>query len=282
MKVAAIATAEILWKQKKKNKLGFFRPCYLIKSILMTHRSVNINAVYANKKTAPEDVKALCKHGSLKEALMEYPHSASTYASFLQACFNIKALPEGKLVHAHIIQTGFNMDVNLETKLVIMYSKCGSLGNGCRVLEEMPKQNVVSWTALISAYARHGFVEEALELFYRMQKTGIQPDQFTFASILSACANLADLEHGKNVHLHLIASGCQTDLFVENALLEMYAKCGSTDDALKVFDKMHERDVVTWTSLIAVYAKNGPSEEAWRLFYRMQEVMLTMAVLMKP
>jgi pentatricopeptide repeat protein len=162
----------------------------------------------------------------LKEALqplhfMEDTDS-STYASLLQGCLNNKALSEGKLVHAHIIQIGFVPSVLVQTNLVTMYAKCGSLKDGRRALQEMGKQNVVSWTAMIVAYSRHGSSKEALRLFHQMQQGGIQPNQFTFASILPACVDLASLKHGKEMHRQIIASGIQSNIFVAIVVLDMY------------------------------------------------------------
>eukprot|EP01018_Ginkgo_biloba_P009799 Gb_07723 [translate_table: standard] len=233
---------------------------------------VGDNAIHGHART-------LCKQGRLKEALhilnvMNHRGiqlDSFTYASFLQGSLNIKALPEGKLVHAHIIQTGFKPDIFLETKLVIMYAKCGSLVDGRRVLDKMPKRNVVSWTAMIAAYARHGFGVDALALFYQMQRAGIQPDQFAFASVLPACANLAALEQGKGIHDDIIRYGFESNLFVGTALVDMYVKCGSIKHAREVFDKMPRRNVVSWTAMIAGYAQIGSVDEAQKLFEKMPE-----------
>eukprot|EP01018_Ginkgo_biloba_P039721 Gb_32164 [translate_table: standard] len=226
-----------------------------------------------------DDVRTLSKQGRMTEALhvlhlMDqqgiWP-DASAYASLLQGCVNRKALSEGKLVHAHMIETEFKPDIFLGTKLVIMHAKCGSLVDGRRVLDELPTRNVVSWTAMIAAYSGHGHDEEALALFCQMQRTGIQPDQFAFASVLPACANLGALEHGKEVHESIIRNGFQFDVFLGNALVDMYSKCGSIENAHLVFDKMPERNVVSWTALIGAYARHEYSEEALRLFDKMRQ-----------
>eukprot|EP01018_Ginkgo_biloba_P038057 Gb_22048 [translate_table: standard] len=221
----------------------------------------------------------LCKQDRLKEAL-ELLHvmdqrgirpDISTYASLLQVCVDTKALAEGKVVHNHMIDKGFKPDVFLGTKLVVMYAKCGNLVDARRVLGEMPKRTAVSWTAMIAAYAKHGRAEEALKLFYQMQKTGVKPDKFTFASVLPACANLASLEQGKKVHEEIRRSGLQSNVFVESALVDMYVKCGSIEDARNVFDGMPERNVVSWTAMVSGYAQSGNVDEAQKLFEKMPE-----------
>jgi pentatricopeptide repeat protein len=164
---------------------------------------------------------------------------------------------------------GFKADVVLETKLLTVYAKSGRLTDARRVLDEMPNANVVSWTAMIAAYAKHGHAEEALKLFSLMQRTGIRPDPFAFVSVLPACANMESLELGKEAHEDIIRSGFQSNIFVGSSVVDMYVKCGSIEDARKVFDKMPERNVVSWTAMIAGYAQNGHVDEAFELFEKM-------------
>jgi pentatricopeptide repeat protein len=196
---------------------------------------------------------------------------SSTYASILQTCANDKTLAEGKIVHTHIIQTGSTPNVYLETKLMNMYIKCGSLIDGRRIFDEMPTRNVVSWTAMIAAYAKHWQEQEALKLYYQMRKSGVEPNAYTFASILPACANLGSLEQGKEIHQDLIRSGVQCNVFVGSALIYMYVKFGSLEDARKVFDEMPERNVVIWTEMVSRYAQAGRMDEALELFQEMPE-----------
>eukprot|EP01018_Ginkgo_biloba_P032085 Gb_05883 [translate_table: standard] len=225
-----------------------------------------------------EDVKMLCKQGRLTEALeiLHLMDNRGIYAdysingSILQECLNNKALPEGKLVQAHMIQTGVRFkDISIANKLVTMYAKFGNIVDARRVLDRMPERNVVSWNVMIAAYSRHGYNEEALSLFYQMQETGIQPNQFTFAGVLPACANLAALKQGKEIHEEIIRCGVQSNVYVGNALIDMYAKCGSIENARDIFDNMPEQDMVSWNSMVAGYAHIGYVDEALKLFEKM-------------
>jgi pentatricopeptide repeat protein len=180
-------------------------------------------------------------------------------------------LSEGRLVHAHIDERGFTADRIVRNTLVDMYAKCGSLLDARRVFDQMPERDVLSWTVMIKAYARHGFAEDALSLFYHMLGTGVQPNQFTFASILPVCASVRALDQGIQIHQEIDRSGFQCDLFVANALIDMYAKCNRMENARDVFEKMLQRDVVSWTALVAGYAQNGYIDEASRLFQIMPE-----------
>eukprot|EP01018_Ginkgo_biloba_P039317 Gb_36398 [translate_table: standard] len=221
-------------------------------------------------------VRMLCKAGLLKEALRvlhitNQPVDSSTYACLVQGCIDKRTLSEGKLVHTHMIETGFKPDIFLGNILLTMYAKRGVLVDARRVLSQMPERNVVSWTAMISAYTRHGCGKEALTLFYEMHRTGTQPNEFTFVSVLPACANLGAIEQGKEIHEEIIRNGFLSNVFVGNALVDMYAKCGSVESARKVFNKMIQRDVVSWNAMITGYAQNGYVDEALKLFQKMHE-----------
>eukprot|EP01018_Ginkgo_biloba_P002564 Gb_33718 [translate_table: standard] len=228
----------------------------------------------ANNKPL-EDLRTLCNQGRLKEALhilqdMDRCVDSSTYLCFLQVCTKKKALSQGRLVHAHMNEWRFTPDRFLQNTLVSMYAKCGSLVEARTIFDQMPERDVYSWNVMIAACSKHGLTKEALILFHQMQQTGTQPNQFTFTSVLPACSDLAALEHGMEIHGGLIRRGFQSDVFVESAIVDMYAKCGKIENARHLFDKMLERDVYSWTVMIAAYSKHGLAEEALRLFYQMQ------------
>eukprot|EP01018_Ginkgo_biloba_P039390 Gb_11905 [translate_table: standard] len=243
---------------------------------------INVLKIDEAHNTSSETIgglRTLLKQSRLKEAL-DTLHiicqrgidvDSSTCASLLLACGKKKALPEGKLVHTHITERGYKLDIFLGNKLVIMYVKCGNLVDARRVLDQMPARNVVSWTVMIAAYARHGLGQQAIALFYQMQRTGIQPNEFTFASVLPAFANLGDLKRGRGVHEEIVRRGFECNVFVGSSLVDMYVKCGSIEEARHVFNKMPQRNVVSWTAMIAGYAYDGFVDEALKLFQKMPE-----------
>eukprot|EP01018_Ginkgo_biloba_P029996 Gb_33537 [translate_table: standard] len=255
-----------LWKWKRTTTKCFGSQGHEIQNILDGSQN--------NEGVRAVDARTLCKEGRLKDALRIMEERGSrvdsfTYTSLLQGCVSMKALAEGVRVHVHMIKTGFELDAFLETKLVIMYAKCGNLEVAHQVFDKLPERNLVSWTAMIAGYAQHGHAEEALVLLDQMQRAGVKADQFTFASILRACAGLVALEEGKKVHTHVIINGFASDVVLLSALIDMYAKCGSMDDARHVFDKMSYRDVVSWTVMIAGYTKCGSLDNAIALFDEM-------------
>eukprot|EP01018_Ginkgo_biloba_P011648 Gb_05123 [translate_table: standard] len=210
--------------------------------------------------------------GWVKEKSKELYDSldSNTYASLLQGCAKKKVLAEGKRIHAHMIKTKIQFDMFVQNHLVNMYAKCGNLVYARQVFDKMPERNVFTWTSIISGYDQHGHIEEVLRFFHKMHQTRVQPNHFTFVSALSACASLASLEEGKQFHLQTIRSGFESHVFVANALVTMYVKSGSVEDARKVFDKISERDVVSWNAMIAGYAEHGHGEKTLKLVCQMK------------
>jgi pentatricopeptide repeat protein len=180
-----------------------------------------------------------------------------TFVGVLNACASVRALEEGRCVHEQFIQSGCKSDVFVENSLVDMYAKCGSMEDAWRVFCDMPLHDVVSWTAMILGYANCGQGEKALQLFQQMQQEGVQPNPVTFLGVLNACTSTVALEEGRQAHEKIIQSGCELDVFVGNSLIDMYVKCGSMEDAWRVFNKMPLRNVLTWNAIIFGYVKFG-------------------------
>ncbi|CAM6061539.1 unnamed protein product [Sphagnum tenellum] len=104
-----------------------------------------------------------------------------------------------------------------------------------------------------------------------MQQEGVRPDPFTFVAVLNACASTVAIEEGRSAHKQIIQSGWDSDVIVGNSLVDMYAECGSMDDAWRVFSKMPSRDVVTWTTMISGHVTCGEGQKALELFRQMQQ-----------
>ncbi|CAK9275989.1 unnamed protein product [Sphagnum jensenii] len=128
-----------------------------------------------------------------------------------------------------------------------------------------------SWNARLARCGKAGQHEKTIPLFQEMQKKGMTPNTLTFVSVLNACATLRALEEARQVHEQIIQSGCEGDAFVGCSLVDMYAKCGSMEDAQSVFDKMPSRDAVTWNAMILGGGKCGQGEKALELFSQMQQ-----------
>lgn len=223
-----------------------------------------------------------------------------TYLSILSACNSPKALQQGKQIHAQIIKARMETDVRLGNALVIMYANCGSLSSAQQVFDSLSRKDVVSWTSLLNAYIKFGQVPnartifdkmpkrdvvswnsmingyakssqggKAVELFHQMEKENIKPDDMTYVGVLKACAGMGSLQQGLDIHSRVLIAGFESDLYVQNALVDMYIKCGSLETARNFFDKMQKRDVVSWNVMIFGFSKRGFGKEAVELYERM-------------
>lgn len=197
----------------------------------------------------------------------------ATMVSVLAACANIGSILFVRALHAYAIKASFNDKITFTNTLLDVYSKCGDMDSAIRVFDNMAERNVVSWTSMIAGYAREGLSTKALESFGDMKKEGIKPDIFTITSILHASACNGSLENGKEVHAYIKENDMQSSLSVSNALMDMYAKCGSMNDAYSIFTHVHAKDIVSWNTMIGGYSKNSLPNEALYLFVQMQRYL---------
>lgn len=112
---------------------------------------------------------------------------------------------------------------------------------------------------------------EAYRLLLQMKREGFKADAVTYVSILNAFASAGALQWVTEVHSHVLEAGFLSDVRVGNALVHMYAKSGSIDDARLVFDRMANRNVITWNTMIGTYAESGCGVEAYQLFCQMKQ-----------
>ncbi|KAJ9173263.1 hypothetical protein P3X46_016419 [Hevea brasiliensis] len=156
--------------------------------------------------------------------------------------------------------------------MITSYAKIGKMECARRLFDEVPKRDVVTWNAMIAGYVLCGENEQALLMYEEMRSVGERPDEVTMLSLLSACADLGDLEVGMKVHISILKmSSGDLSVLLGNALIYMYAKCGSIERALEVFRGMREKDVSTWNSVIVGLAFHGHAEESINLFAKMQK-----------
>eukprot|EP01018_Ginkgo_biloba_P032700 Gb_11667 [translate_table: standard] len=200
--------------------------------------------------------------------------NAVTMVCLLPAFVDITDLQRRKWIHDYIIRSGLESDVSVGTALLAVYAKCGNIDIAQNLFDKMSKRDVVAWNAMIAGYVQNGCANESLILFHQMQLAKVKPNSSTIVSVLSACANLAALQQGKCVHDYIIRSGLRSDVPVENALLTMYAKCGTIEVAHQVFEKMSRRDVVSWNAMIAGYGMHGQGKDALAIFFKMQQAGL--------
>ncbi|MCL7029309.1 hypothetical protein MKW94_030490 [Papaver nudicaule] len=201
----------------------------------------------------------------------KYEPNSVTLVSVLQACAAAINVNVGRRIHELTKQNWIELDLSVSTSLLDMYMKCSCLNDAIDIFKRMPYKDVVCWSALISGYAQNGLAHESLGIFRNMLSDGTRPDTVTMVKVLTACAELGILHQALCLHGYLVSSGFDEKVFVGAALIDLYSKCGSLDNSIRVFDFLSEKDVVVWSSMIAGYGMNGFGREAVRMFNRMTE-----------
>uniref|UniRef100_A0A803MEK0 Pentatricopeptide repeat-containing protein n=1 Tax=Chenopodium quinoa TaxID=63459 RepID=A0A803MEK0_CHEQI len=265
-------------------KLGFFGDIFVPNSLIDSYCNFGVIGVSSARKlfVFMEDrdivswnslIRGLVKGGNLKDARQlfdEMPEKDAVSwnimldgyvkAKDMDAAFQLfEKMPERNVVSWYTMVSG--------------YTKAGDLDMARLLFDKMPVKNLVSWTIIISGYAGNGFTKEAISLYNEMESLGLKFDDGTIISILAACAESGLLTLGKRVRSAIVATGFRCSVAVNNALIDMYAKCGCAEKALVVFQGMSERDLVSWNTIIQGLAMHGDGVTTLKLFSRMKKVV---------
>ncbi|KAK6257619.1 hypothetical protein QUC31_001078 [Theobroma cacao] len=225
-----------------------------------------------------------------------------TFSNALVACSSMSALKEGMQIHGVVFKINFEKDKVVSSSLIGLYVKCGRLESARMIFDQLGSKDLISWTAIMSGYAMCGRTREARELFNMMPERNViswnamlagythlfqwedalefvflmrrmtkEIDHVTLVLVLNVCAGISDVEMGKQVHGFIYRHGFCSNIFVGNALLDMYGKCGTLNSARVWFYQMsQERDTVSWNALLTSYAQHHRSEQAMTFFNEMQ------------
>ncbi|KAH7651506.1 TPR-like protein [Dioscorea alata] len=195
----------------------------------------------------------------------------------LLACANLGNWQEGLWIEETYFRcenrSEFGLDASLITMLIYMHAKCGKIEISLKLLHEnvLVRRDVIAWNSMLKACTELRQIEKVLDLTLQMQRKGINPDKVTFITLLSAISVVPLPRKGIETHAQIIKRVFESERSISNSLIDMYAKCGSLGDSQKVFNCIHEKDVVSWSSLIKAYAWNGNAKEALNVFHLMIE-----------
>ncbi|XP_048542176.1 pentatricopeptide repeat-containing protein At2g03380, mitochondrial [Triticum urartu] len=196
--------------------------------------------------------------------------SEHTMASVLTACTMLGSLHQGRWVHGSVVKLGMVFNPFVTAAMLDMYVKCGQLEDARRLFDELGFVDLVLWTTMIVGYTQNGSPLDALLLFADKKFVRIVPNSVTIATVLSASAQLRNLSLGRLIHGMSVKLGVVQKDVVMNALVDMYAKCKAVSEANGIFERISNKDVVTWNSLIAGYVENDMGNEALMLFSQMR------------
>ncbi|XP_019107397.2 pentatricopeptide repeat-containing protein At3g14730 isoform X1 [Beta vulgaris subsp. vulgaris] len=189
-----------------------------------------------------------------------------TFPCAIKGCSEVV---EVKKIHALLFKFGLGLDVYIGSALVNCYLKFRAMDEAYCVFDELIVRDVVLWNAMINGYVRIEEFRMALDIFRRMYKDDVMPNNFTATGVLSALAMSADVDNGCAVHCFVIKKGYESVVAVSNALIDMYGKCKCVDAAFRIFELMAEKDLFSWNTLISVHEQSGDHHGTLDLFHRM-------------
>ncbi|PPS10966.1 hypothetical protein GOBAR_AA09674 [Gossypium barbadense] len=190
---------------------------------------------------------------------------------FVSVLLNCKNIFQIKQAHAQIVANGLLTNLFVSNKLLYIYVQHKAIDEAHAFFGGMREKDPVSWSVMVGGFAKDGDFVNCFRTFKELTRCSVQPDNYTLPFVLRVCRDRMDLLMGSLVHGVVLKSGLSWDHFVCAALVDMYAKCRVIDDARKLFDDMHKKDLVTWTVMIDGYAECGNANESLVLFDWMRE-----------
>ncbi|PIN15067.1 hypothetical protein CDL12_12298 [Handroanthus impetiginosus] len=234
--------------------------------------------------------------------LLDIRPNEYTFGTVLHSSIALKDLHLGKQMHSYAKKIGLSPNVFVGSAILDLYVKLSNTGDAVRAFNDihepnvvsyatllrgyiregwfdeavvffrsMPEKNVVSWNTMISGCSQTGKNEEAVNFLVEMLREGVIPSESTFPCAIIAAANVGALGIGRSIHACAVKFLGNLCLFLANSLISFYAKCGSMEESLFIFNKMRERNIVSWNAMICGYAQNGEGNGAIEIYEKMTE-----------
>ncbi|CAM0952470.1 unnamed protein product [Alopecurus aequalis] len=257
-----------------------------------SHDAVARNAMLTAYVRAGQPRAALALFARMRGAPDAFALTAA-----LSATMALRCPAAGAQLHARLLRLGLRAPLPVGNALVAMYARCARAEDAARAFREMPEHNALSWCSLLHAYAASGRMKLAQDLFdempagsnvawntllmgyshignsrqcllvfNRMRMSGLSSDDATLCILIDACTELPYPSTGFAVHKIAVHSGWNAVPEVSNSLISFYSKFSLLDHAVKIFESMGTRTIVSWNSLIDAYTRLGHIEEAAALF----------------
>ncbi|GAA0154580.1 hypothetical protein LIER_12520 [Lithospermum erythrorhizon] len=194
-----------------------------------------------------------------------------TFPLLFKVCARLMLFEVGLQVFGHVLKMGYENDVFVHNSWIFLLVSCGELEAADKVFGESCVRNLVTWNSLINGYVRSGNPGKALRVFREMEVEGVEPDDVTMIGVVSSIAQVADLDLGREIYRCIVEKGLNNSVRLNNALIDMYIKCGDLVEAKMLFDRMEDKTIVSWTTMVVGYARYGFLEVAHKLFDEMPE-----------
>ncbi|KAI9080929.1 hypothetical protein K1719_037090 [Acacia pycnantha] len=195
-----------------------------------------------------------------------------TFCSVFNSIAALKDLKFLRETHAVAWKHGHDvMKISALNALSDAYAKCGSLEAVEMLFDGMEEKDIVSWTALVTAYCQFSEWEKALIIFSQMRREGHVSNDFTFSIVITACAGLCLLEFGQQFHGLICKASLVTEACIESALIDMYAKCGAFHFFRRMVQCGAKPNAVTLLCVLFACSHGGMVEEGLNHFHIMEE-----------
>ncbi|XP_004242825.2 pentatricopeptide repeat-containing protein At4g33170-like [Solanum lycopersicum] len=229
----------------------------------VSYNTIIMGLVESNQREKAFEVyRSMCEQGLVPDRF--------TFVGLLGTCNTAHDLGKGMQLHSQTIKLKLDGTAFIGNIIMTMYSNLNLLNEADKIFRSIKEKDVISWNTLIAACSRCDDHSKALVVFREMvEYFDGGPDEFTYASLLSACAGMGSLQFGRQIHAHLIRKSSSVDIGVVNALVNMYAKCGCIQYAYTTFRLMTFRNLVSWNSVIAAFANHGHGKKVMKLFKEM-------------
>ncbi|KAL6211195.1 hypothetical protein ACLB2K_016422 [Fragaria x ananassa] len=180
-----------------------------------------------------------------------------TISTVINICCNLLDLGRGKQMIAFSLKVGFFSNSIVSSAAIDMFSKCNRLEDAVRLFQELSWWDSAVCNSMISSYARHGCVDNAVLLFVLTLRKNLRPTEFTLSSVLSCTSTFLPVEQGFQIHSWVIKLGFESDAIVASSLVDFYTKLGLINHAMKIFSSMVVKDLISWNTMIMGLAQNG-------------------------
>ncbi|KAG9459269.1 hypothetical protein H6P81_003777 [Aristolochia fimbriata] len=268
-----MATRDVItWTEMASSymKFGLVEEAVRIFEKMPVRNCVSYNAIlngFCKNGNGLQALELFCKMLEDGEEISDF-----TLTIVVNACAMLSDIRKSKQIHGFVIKVGMSSNSWTEAALLDMCTKCDRMDDARKMFNGWSDKcsRSIAWTTMICGYAQNGQPEQAMALFCAENELIL--DEVALATVLGVCGNLGFVNKGKQLHSYALKSGFLSDLAVGNAAVSMYSKCGSLEDAIKLFEVLPERDTVSWNTLITVYLLHREGENALRVWRKMERM----------
>lgn len=186
--------------------------------------------------------------------------------SVMKACASLGVHSLGLSIHCFALKIGMEQNPFVSTSIINMYAESGDIESAKLVFDCTKNLDAGCWNAMIGGYIKCKCVFKALQLLSLMPYAGMKMDQFTFVNALKGCLTIGALQCVKQLHGFIIQSAVECITSIMNALMDVYFKNGDSGSAMRVFNRIQEKDIISWNTVFSGFSQDGNARELVTLY----------------